>query len=395
MVTRRLESISPSLTLGISARARQMQQQGLEVINFAAGEPDFDTPEAIKEEAIRAIKQGFTKYTPSSGIAELKEAVREKLLKEQGLQYEQEEIIISCGSKHALFNIVFALCEEGDEVIIFAPYWVSYLEMIKLCGARPKKIFLSQENGFQLEVEKLAPLLSSRTRLIILNSPNNPTGAVYGKEELEKLASLLLPFPRLCIISDEIYHKITYDGVKPISIASLGKEIKERTIVVNGVSKTYAMTGWRIGYAAGSREVIQAIGRLQDHTTSNPTSISQRASIAALRISEDEVQKMVEEFSHRRHLMWEGLKLIKGIQCSFPQGAFYFFPRVSNLYGKNYNGRQISDSLDLAAYLLETAKVATVPGIAFGCDEYLRLSYATSRESIEKGLEKMKEVLLR
>jgi len=395
MVTRRLESISPSLTLGISARARQMQQQGLEVINFAAGEPDFDTPEAIKEEAIRAIKQGFTKYTPSSGIAELKEAVREKLLKEQGLQYEQEEIIISCGSKHALFNIVFALCEEGDEVIIFAPYWVSYLEMIKLCGARPKKIFLSQENGFQLEVEKLAPLLSSRTRLIILNSPNNPTGAVYGKEELEKLASLLLPFPRLCIISDEIYHKITYDGVKSISIASLGKEIKERTIVVNGVSKTYAMTGWRIGYAAGSREVIQAIGRLQDHTTSNPTSISQRASIAALRISEDEVQKMVEEFSHRRHLMWEGLKLIKGIQCSFPQGAFYFFPRVSNLYGKNYNGRQISDSLDLAAYLLETAKVATVPGIAFGCDEYLRLSYATSRESIEKGLEKMKEVLLR
>jgi len=367
-----------------------MKAQGIDVVGFGAGEPDFDTPDHIKEAAKKALDRGFTKYTPASGMRELKEAVCRKLKEENGLEYEPDQVLISCGAKHSIFNAILALCDEGDEVILPSPYWVSYPEMIKLAQAKPVIIKTTQENNFKITSQQLEEAISSKTKLFILNSPSNPTGMIYTKDEL-RIISDILTEARIYCISDEIYEKIIYDGWKHTSIASLNPRIKELTILVNGVSKTYSMTGWRIGYAAGPKEIIQAMSNLQSHSTSNPTSVSQVAAIAALQSSQGEVRRMVDEFQRRRDHIVKRLNRIPGISCLKPPGAFYAFPDISRIIGKSYNGKIIRDSISLAQLLLYEAKVAVVPGAAFGADEHLRFSYATSMENIDKGLDRVEE----
>jgi len=390
MLSKRVRSISPSPTLAITAEAKKMKAQGIDVVGFGAGEPDFDTPDHIKEAAKKALDRGFTKYTPASGMRELKEAVCRKLKEENGLEYEPDQVLISCGAKHSIFNAILALCDEGDEVILPSPYWVSYPEMIKLAQAKPVIIKTTQENNFKITSQQLEEAISSKTKLFILNSPSNPTGMIYTKDEL-RIISDILTEARIYCISDEIYEKIIYDGWKHTSIASLNPRIKELTILVNGVSKTYSMTGWRIGYAAGPKEIIQAMSNLQSHSTSNPTSVSQVAAIAALQSSQGEVRRMVDEFQRRRDHIVKRLNRIPGISCLKPPGAFYAFPDISRIIGKSYNGKIIRDSISLAQLLLYEAKVAVVPGAAFGADEHLRFSYATSMENIDKGLDRVEE----
>lgn len=390
MLSKRVRSISPSPTLAITAEAKKMKAQGIDVVGFGAGEPDFDTPDHIKEAAKKALDRGFTKYTPASGMRELKEAVCRKLKEENGLEYEPDQVLISCGAKHSIFNAILALCDEGDEVILPSPYWVSYPEMIKLAQAKPVIIKTTQENNFKITSQQLEEAISSKTKLFILNSPSNPTGMIYTKDEL-RIISDILTEARIYCISDEIYEKIIYDGWKHTSIASLNPRIKELTILVNGVSKTYSMTGWRIGYAAGPKEIIQAMSNLQSHSTSNPTSVSQVAAIAALQSSQEEVRRMVDEFQRRRDHIVKRLNRIPGISCLKPPGAFYAFPDISRIIGKSYNGKIIRDSISLAQLLLYEAKVAVVPGAAFGADEHLRFSYATSMENIDKGLDRVEE----
>jgi len=390
MLSKRVRSISPSPTLAITAEAKKMKAQGIDVVGFGAGEPDFDTPDHIKEAAKKALDRGFTKYTPASGMRELKEAVCRKLKEENGLEYEPDQVLISCGAKHSIFNAILALCDEGDEVILPSPYWVSYPEMIKLAQAKPVIIKTTQENNFKITSQQLEEAISSKTKLFILNSPSNPTGMIYTKDEL-RIISDILTEARIYCISDEIYEKIIYDGWEHTSIASLNPRIKELTILVNGVSKTYSMTGWRIGYAAGPKEIIQAMSNLQSHSTSNPTSVSQVAAIAALQSSQEEVRRMVDEFQRRRDHIVKRLNRIPGISCLKPPGAFYVFPDISRIIGKSYNGKIIRDSISLAQLLLYEAKVAVVPGAAFGADEHLRFSYATSMENIDKGLDRVEE----
>lgn len=390
MLSKRVRSISPSPTLAITAEAKKMKAQGIDVVGFGAGEPDFDTPDHIKEAAKKALDRGFTKYTPASGMRELKEAVCRKLKEENGLEYEPDQVLISCGAKHSIFNAILALCDEGDEVILPSPYWVSYPEMIKLAQAKPVIIKTTQENNFKITSQQLEEAISSKTKLFILNSPSNPTGMIYTKDEL-RIISDILTEARIYCISDEIYEKIIYDGWKHTSIASLNPRIKELTILVNGVSKTYSMTGWRIGYAVGPKEIIQAMSNLQSHSTSNPTSVSQVAAIAALQSSQGEVRRMVDEFQRRRDHIVKRLNRIPGISCLKPPGAFYAFPDISRIIGKSYNGKIIRNSISLAQLLLYEAKVAVVPGAAFGADEHLRFSYATSMENIDKGLDRVEE----
>ena len=390
MLSKRVRSISPSPTLAITAEAKKMKAQGIDVVGFGAGEPDFDTPDHIKEAAKKALDRGFTKYTPASGMRELKEAVCRKLKEENGLEYEPDQVLISCGAKHSIFNAILALCDEGDEVILPSPYWVSYPEMIKLAQAKPVIIKTTQENSFKITSQQLEEAISSKTKLFILNSPSNPTGMIYTKDEL-RIISDILTEARIYCISDEIYEKIIYDGWEHTSIASLNPRIKELTILVNGVSKTYSMTGWRIGYAAGPKEIIQAMSNLQSHSTSNPTSVSQVAAIAALQSSQEEVRRMVDEFQRRRDHIVKRLNRIPGISCLKPPGAFYAFPDISRIIGKSYNGKIIRNSISLAQLLLYEAKVAVVPGAAFGADEHLRFSYATSMENIDKGLDRVEE----
>jgi len=390
MLSKRVRSISPSPTLAITAEAKKMKAQGIDVVGFGAGEPDFDTPDHIKEAAKKALDRGFTKYTPASGMRELKEAICRKLKEENGLEYEPDQVLISCGAKHSIFNAILALCDEGDEVILPSPYWVSYPEMIKLAQAKPVIIKTTQENNFKITPQQLEEAISSKTKLFILNSPSNPTGMIYTKDEL-RIISDILTEARIYCISDEIYEKIIYDGWKHTSIASLNPRIKELTILVNGVSKTYSMTGWRIGYAAGPKEIVQAMSNLQSHSTSNPTSVSQVAAIAALQSSQEEVRRMVDEFQRRRDHIVKRLNRIPGISCLKPPGAFYAFPDISRIIGKSYNGKIIRDSISLAQLLLYEAKVAVVPGAAFGADEHLRFSYATSMENIDKGLDRVEE----
>lgn len=386
----RATAISPSPTLSIDAQAKKMKAQGIKVINFSAGEPDFDTPEHIKRAAIEALEAGFTKYTPVAGIDELRQAVAEKLAQDRGVEYIPTEIVISCGAKHSLYNALQVCCEEGDEVVLVAPYWVSYYEQVKLVGARPVIVETNEATGFKLTKASLEEALTPRTKLLILNSPCNPTGAVYEKKELEELAEVILEHD-LWVISDEIYAALIYDGLKHVSIASLGREIKERTILIDGVSKAYAMTGWRIGYAAAPLPIAQAMADLQSHSTSNPTSIAQKAAVAALTGTQEPVEKMRQEFEVRRNLMLQGLQALPGITCTRPGGAFYLFPNISGLLGKKFKGQPLNSSTDIAAALLQHFHVAVVPGIAFGNDNYLRLSYATSREQIETGLERLAE----
>jgi len=389
-ISKRVSTISPSVTLAITAKAKRMKQEGIDVIGFGTGEPDFDTPTHIKEAAKKALDEGFTKYTPASGMEELKEAICRKFKRDNNLDYSPQEILVSCGAKHSIFNAIFVLCNEGDEVILPSPYWVSYPEMIKVAGARPVVIETTQKNNFKVTPQQLQEAITPKTKLFILNSPSNPTGMVYTKEELELIGNILIKRGIFCV-SDEIYEKIIYDGHEHISIASLGQAIKRLTIVINGVSKSYSMTGWRIGYAAGPKEVIQAMSNLQSHSTSNPSSISQRAALAALEGHEKFSSEMVAEFLKRRDYIVKRLNSINGISCLKPQGAFYVFPDVSQIIGKTFRGQLVKDSVSLSEILLAEANIAVVSGSAFGADSYLRLSYAISMEIISKGLDRIAE----
>ena len=383
-ISSRAKIINPSPTLAITAKANKMKAEGINVISFGAGEPDFDTPVFIKDAAKIALDKGFTKYTPTSGIIELKKAICEKFKKDNTLEYSTEETLVSCGAKHSIFNIILTLCDEDDEVIIPSPYWVSYPEMVKVAGAKPVIIKTHQNFNFKITLHQLKEAISSKTKIFILNSPSNPTGMVYNESELKSLAKVIVDSGIYCI-SDEIYEKIIYD-TKHISIASLGEEIKKLTLVVNGVSKSYSMTGWRIGYAAGPKEIIQAMSNLQDHSTSNPTSIAQHATVEALKGSQQELQKMVSEFEKRREYMVDTVNSINGISTIRPDGAFYCWINVSRLIGKNFDDKTIKDSLILTDLLLTESKVAVVPGVVFGDDDFIRLSYATSMENIVEGL---------
>ena len=393
-LAKRTALIKPSPTLAITAKAKAMKAEGIDVVGFGAGEPDFDTPENIKEAAIRAIKEGFTKYTAVPGIDELKDAIIEKYRAEQGLSYERSEVIVSCGAKHTLYNIAMVLFEEGDEVIIPAPYWVTYPDQAVLCGAKPVFIYTKEENEFKVLPEQLEEAITDRTKAIILNYPSNPTGATYTKEELERLAEVILKKnPNMWIISDEVYEKIIYDGRRHVSIATISDEVKARTLVVNAVSKTYSMTGWRIGWMCGNREVVAAMSKIQSQSTSNPTSIAQKAAVEALTGPQDAVEKMRKAFEERRNYIVERLNSMPGVSCFKPHGAFYVFPNFSGVYGKSYKGKKIENSMDFAAYLLEEYKVAIVPGAAFGDDNCARLSYATSMDNIKKGLDRIEEAI--
>jgi len=379
-LSKRAGLISPSITLAITAKAKKMKQEGIDVIGFGAGEPDFDTPDYIKEAAKNSIDSGFTKYTPASGIPELKAAVCNKLKKDNGLDYEVSEVIISCGAKHALYNAMQVICDEGDEVVLPSPYWVSYSEQIKVAGGLPVFVETREENGFKITPEQLRKAITPKTKLFIINSPGNPTGSVYSKEELQLISGVLVEAGIYCI-SDEIYENIIYDGAEHISIASLGAEIK----------KSYSMTGWRIGYAAGPREIIKAMSNLQSHSTSNPTSFCQKAGITALEGPKETQKAMVVEFAKRRDYIVERLNSIEGISCRKPEGAFYVFPNISKLLRKKYKEKEIKDSVSLSQILLDNAKIAVVPGAAFGADGYLRLSYALSMENITKGMNRLEE----
>jgi aspartate aminotransferase len=387
-IAKRALAIKPSPTLATAAKAKAMKAQGIDVVDLGVGEPDFDTPDNVKLAGIKAIQSGFTKYTPAGGTDELKEAVIEKFKKDNGLQYEKSQVLISCGAKHSLYNIAEALFDPGDEIIIPSPYWVSYPDQVLLNDANPVIVETTEDERFKLSAKKLAKSITKKTKALVLNSPSNPTGLAYDKQTLEDIAALAVKH-NIYVISDEIYEKLIYDGFMHTSIASLGAEIKDRTIVVNGVSKSYAMTGWRIGYAAGPKDVITAMANIQSQSTSNPTSISQKAAAEALRGPQDFIQTMNAEFDKRRRYMVERLNKITGITCLMPVGAFYAFPRVSSLYGKSVNGKVIKNSSDFSAYLLEQAKVALVSGDAFGADSYIRLSYATSMENIRKGLDRI------
>ncbi|MDP3297853.1 MAG: pyridoxal phosphate-dependent aminotransferase [Thermodesulfovibrionia bacterium] len=391
-LSKKTYSVKPSPTLAIDAKAKSLKASGVDVISFGVGEPDFDTPENIKEAAIKAIRSGFTKYTPVGGTDELKTAIIEKLKKDNGLIYEKNEIIVSCGAKHCLYNIAEALYDAGDEVILPAPYWVSYPDQIVLNGAAPVMVKTEEGNSFKIKPEILEANLSKKTKALILNSPSNPTGLAYDRKSLEAIAEIAVKHD-FYIISDEIYEKLIYDGFEHVSIASLGDEIKQRTLVVNGISKSYAMTGWRIGFAAGPKDIINAMTNIQSQSTSNPTSISQKAAVEALTGTQDFISKMVSEFDKRRKYMVERLNNIKGVSCIKPVGAFYAFPNVSSYYGRSFKGNSIKSSMDLSTYLLDEAKVAVVPGAAFGDDRYIRLSYATSMENIQKGLDRIESAL--
>ncbi len=390
VLTKRAQSISPSPTLAITAKAKAMQVEGIDIIGFGAGEPDFDTPEHIKQAAIKALSEGFTKYTPTAGMPQLKKAICDRFKTDSGLEYDPSQVIVSCGAKHSIYNIVQVLCQSGDEAIIPSPYWVSYPEMVRVAEAIPVFIDTAEKDGFKITPASLLKAITKKTRLLILNSPSNPTGQVYSKKELEAIARIAVD-KDIWVVSDEIYDKLVYDGVECVSIASLNPQIKAKTLVVNGVSKSYAMTGWRIGYVAGDKEVIGAMSNLQDHSTSNPTSISQRAALAALTGPQDEVKRMAAEFERRRNYMVDRLNKIPGISCLIPPGAFYAFPNVSKLFGKSYDGKPIKDSMGLTELLLTEAKVAVLPGIPFGADGYLRLSYATSTKNITGGLDRIEE----
>jgi len=392
VLSSRAKSLKPSPTLAINAKAKAMQAQGIHVVSFGAGEPDFDTPENIKQAAIKAIVEGFTKYTPVGGIDELKDAVIHKFERDSHLAYKRSQILISCGGKHSFYNLAQAIFDEGDEVLIPAPYWVSYPPMVALAQATPVIMNTKEEDDFKILPENLKKALGPKTKALILNSPSNPTGSAYTKEELERIAEIAIAH-NFFVISDEIYEKIVYDGLRFVSIATLGEEIKKRTIIVHGVAKTYSMTGWRIGYTAGPDEIIAAMSNIQSQSTSNPTSIAQKASVEALIGPQDEVGKMVSAFTERRNYIIDRLNRMKGVSCYKPAGAFYAFPNFSSYYGKSYEGKKISNSTDLADYFLDVARVAVVPGVEFGADPFERLSFATSMENIREGLDRIEEAL--
>lgn len=385
-LSERVRNISPSPTLAITAKAKEMRKQGLDVVGFGAGEPDFNTPHHIIQAAAEAMQKGFTKYTPAGGIPELKQAIAEKLEQDNQLKYTADEVVVTAGAKHALYNLFQVLCEPGDEVIIPVPYWVSYPEQVKLAGAVPVFIEGKEENQFKITPEQLEAAITPRTKIFLLNSPSNPTGMIYSKQELEALGEVCLR-KGLVIISDEIYEKLLYDDAAHISIASLSPELKANTIVVNGVSKPYAMTGWRIGYAAGPKEVIKAMERLSSHSTSNPTSIAQYAALAAITGTQEPLEEMKRHFAERRRKMLDWIGRIPGFKVFPPQGAFYVYINIKSAY-QTAHGR-FANADEWAKALLEQEKVAVVPGSGFGTKDHIRLSYATSLEQIDKGMKRI------
>jgi len=378
-ISARAASLSPSMTLVIDAKAKQMKAEGQDVVGFGAGEPDFDTPAHIKEAAIKALNDGFTKYTPSSGIPELRQAVADKLKKDNGLTYKASQVIISNGGKHSCYNAIMATCQQGDEVIIPSPYWLSYPEMVKLAAAKPVIIETSDATEFKVTPAQLRAAITPNTRLFILNSPSNPTGSLYSRDEIKALGDICVEMGVL-IMSDEIYEKLVYDGAEHTSMAAFSQAHYDHTILVHGLAKAYSMTGWRLGYLAAPEPIAKAIDAIQSHSTSNPTSFAQKGGVAALTGPQDHLQSWLGEYTKRRAYAHQRLNQIPGISCVNSKGAFYLFPNISKLGLK---------STEFCARLLETEKVAAVPGIAFGADDYLRISYATGMANIEKGLDRL------
>jgi len=384
--------LKPSATLAITAKAKEMKSQGIDVIGFGAGEPDFDTPENIKEFAKRSIDNGFTKYTAASGIDELKNAIISRIKEDYNVEYEKKEIFVGSGAKHVLYNLFQVLLDLNDEVIIPAPYWVSYPEQVRIAGGKPVILKTEQSNGFKVKPSEIQNVITDKTKILVLNYPSNPTGVTFTKEELVEIANLAEKND-LIIISDEIYDKTLYSETKHTSFVQINDSIKDRTILVNGVSKTYSMTGWRIGYAAGNKKVLAAMNNLAGQSTSNPTSIAQKASVEAFSGPQDKVNEMVVEFKKRRDFICKELNNINGISCLVPDGAFYVFPDISYYFGKEYKNGKIENSVDFADFLLNEAKVAVVPGIEFGSDKNIRISYATSMHDIKEGIKRIKEKL--
>ena len=378
-ISQRAASLSPSLTLAIDSKAKQMKAEGQDVVGFGAGEPDFDTPQHIKDAAAKALADGFTKYTPASGIPELRQAIADKHKRENGLTYKPSQIIVSCGGKHSCYNVIMATCEPGDEVIIPAPYWLSYPEMVKLAGATPVILETTDKTEFKLTPERLRAAITPRTRLFILNSPNNPTGSVYTPDEIKALGDVCVE-KGILIMSDEIYERLLYDGAIHKSVASFSQAHCEHTIIVHGFAKGWSMTGWRLGWCAAPEPIAKAIDAIQSHSTSNATSFAQKGAVAALTGPQDHLPKWLAEFSRRRGYAWKKLNSIPGISCVNAKGAFYLFPNIAGTGLK---------STEFCARLLEAEKVAAVPGIAFGADDYLRVSYATSMANNEKGLDRI------
>ena len=378
-ISRRAATLSPSLTLKIDSEAKRMKAAGQDVVGFGAGEPDFDTPQHIKDACAKALADGFTKYTPASGIPELRQAIADKFQRENGLSYQPSQIVVSCGGKHSCYNVILATCEEGDEVIIPAPYWLSYPEMVKLAGATPVILPTSDRTEFKVTPEQLAAAITPRTRLFILNSPSNPTGSLYTRAEIKALGDLCVARGVL-IMSDEIYEKLVYDGAEHVSVAGFSPAHYEHTIIVHGFAKAYSMTGWRLGYLAAPLAIASAVDAIQSHSTSNPTSFAQKGAVAALNGTQAHLPLWLAEYAKRRSYAWERLNAIPGITCVNAKGAFYLFPNISALGLKSTN---------FCARLLQQELVAAVPGIAFGADDYLRISYATSMANIEKGLDRL------
>jgi aspartate aminotransferase len=380
-ISRRAASLAPSLTLAIDSKAKQMKAEGLDVVGFGAGEPDFDTPQHIKDAAAAALAAGFTKYTPSSGIPELRQAVADKFKRDNGLTYKPSQIIVSCGGKHSCYNVVLATCEEGDEVLIPAPYWLSYPEMVKLAGATPVVLETSDRTEFKVTPQQLRDAITPRSRLFILNSPSNPTGSLYTRDEIKALGDICVE-KGVLIMSDEIYEKLVYDGAEHTSVASFSQAHYDHTVIVHGLAKAYSMTGWRLGYMAAPEPIAKAVDAIQSHSTSNPTSFAQKGGVAALNGPQDHLQSWLAEYARRRSYAHERLNRMPGISCVNAKGAFYLFPNISRLGLK---------STEFCARLLDEQKVAAVPGIAFGADDYIRISYATSLQNIEKGLDRIEK----
>jgi len=389
-ISQRCQRVTGSLTLAIDAKAKEMKQKGIDVVGFGAGEPDFDTPEHIRKAAKDALDLGKTRYTPAAGMPELRQAICDKLKRDNGLDYVPQQIVVSNGAKHSLFNSFQALLEEGDEVIVPGPYWVSYPEIVRMAGGVPVIVEGTEANNFKPTIDDFRAAVTDKTRAVVINSPNNPNGFVFTREELQAIGDLAIE-KDLSIVSDEIYEFLVYDGAEHISIASLSPEIKERTIVINGMSKAYAMTGWRIGYTASPLNAAKAMTNFQSHSTSCPNSIAQYAALTALSGPDDQLKSMVAEFDRRRRRIVELINEIPGLSCKPPKGAFYVMMNISGVFGKRYNGAPIVDSMSFTQLLLDNSHVAVVPGAGFGADAYVRLSYATSMENIEKGLARIKE----
>ncbi|MBE7090691.1 MAG: pyridoxal phosphate-dependent aminotransferase [Clostridiales bacterium] len=390
-ITKRAAAISPSLTLEITAKAKKLKQQGVSVVSFGAGEPDFNTPAPIMEAAKHAMDAGYTKYTPASGSEELKKAVCDKLLKENGLSYEPSQIIVSCGAKHSLYNAMQALIEEGDEVILPSPFWLTYPELVRLCGGEVVYVETKAENAFKMTAKDFEKAITSHTKALILNSPNNPTGAVYTKEELFAIAEVAVKHG-IFVISDEIYEKLVYEGTQHVSIATHSEAMKDLTVVINGMSKAFAMTGWRIGYLAAPKDVAKAISGIQSHETSNPCSIAQAASVVALTEDDGSLATMQQAFAERRKFAVARIQEMQNVTCVVPEGAFYIMVNVSACYGKKFGETEITGSVSFASALLNRG-VAVIPGAAFGADDYVRLSYAISKEEIAEGLNRLESFI--